>query len=88
MTESTVEEVEMESVECPNCGGLTSLRETCTRCEHSGRILRPVRPGHETLSRIRQRAGQNDGSRYGDDPDNPRTGPRYDDPLWVGTEAP
>lgn len=80
---------ELESVECPSCAGLSSLRETCEQCGKTGRIQRPIKWGHQTLSDIRSRMGGPDKlGRYGDDPNNPRTGPRYSDPLWVGTEQP
>jgi hypothetical protein len=78
---------ELESVECPSCAGLAALRETCDQCEQTGRILRPYQPGHQTLSEIRSRMGGPDKlGRYGEDPNNPRTGPIHNDPLWVGTE--
>ena len=82
------ENQELEQVECPTCGGLSQLRETCEQCDQTGVIMRPIRPGHETLSRIRSRMGKNDGDRYGSNPMSPRTGPKHHDPLWVGTEAP
>lgn len=78
---------ELEQIECPNCGGLEALRDTCQRCEGMGRVLVPIRPGHETLSAMRRKMSDKPG-RYGDDPGNPRTGPKYDDPLWVGHEVP
>ena len=78
---------ELEQRECPGCGGLPSLKETCGQCNGLGRILSPVRPGHETLSAMRRKMQDKPG-RYGEDPNNPRTGPSYTDPLWVGTEAP
>lgn len=71
-----------ELVKCWRCGGLDRLRELCGVCNGLGSLRQPIEEGHETLSSLRSRAGD-DPHRY---KTTDATQPSHNDPLWAGHE--